>query len=337
MFNKLILFIINKLKYIYFVICIIIFILCQKIIFVKKLLHMYNIYGEIEGLEKYYDFKKNNTRGLAVFNHVSMLDGLILLNEFKCPITFLVNKNFFTNLFKNFIEKHNGIMVDTNKKQNNTQKIIELVNNRKKNDPVLFIAPSGGGEAMNQKDKFKLSEFKTGAFVTLSPILPIIIKFNPYYIDPKTTEETVSHIIENTNNLSYKVKILDPIYPQENDTIESFRDRVYEKMNIEKNKLKVNKKEEKKEHIFLFILINLLLLLSLLYSQNIYYLPIILITIIPCIILYLKKTHYIYNFLYSNIIYFNTLIILIYSLKNRNPMLFIQIILCIILYKLCQK
>jgi len=337
MINKFILFIINILKYLYFVICIVMFILCQKIIFVEKLLHMYNVYGEIEGLEKFYDFKKNNTRGLVVFNHVSMLDGLILLNEFKYPITFLVKKNFFTNLFTNFIEKHNGIMIDTNKKKNTTQKIIELVNNRKKNDPVLFIAPSGGGEAMNQKNKFKLSQFKTGAFVTLSPILPIIIKFNPYYKDPKTTEETVSYIIENTNNLSYKVKILDPIYPQENDTIESFRDRVYNKMNIEKNKLKVNKKEKKEEHIFLFILINLLLLLSLLYSQNIYYLPIILITIIPCIILYLKKTHYIYKFLYSNMIYFTTLITLIYLLKNNNFMLSIQIILCIILYKLCQK
>ena len=106
-------------------------------------------------------------------------------------------------------------------------------------------------------------------------------------------------------------------------------------MNIEKNKL-VNKKK-KEEHIFLFILINLLLLLSLLYSQNIYYLPIILITIIPCIILYLKKTHYIYKFLYSNIIYFTTFITLIYLIKNNNFMLSIQIILCIIFYKLCKK
>ena len=105
---------------------------------------------------------------------------------------------------------------------------------------------------MNQKNKFKLSQFKTGAFVTLSPILPIIIKFNPYYKDPKTTEETVSYIIENTNNLSYKVKILDPIYPQENDTIESFRDRVYNKMNIEKNKLKVNKKKKRRTHISIY-------------------------------------------------------------------------------------
>ena len=103
---------------------------------------------------------------------------------------------------------------------------------------------------MNQEDEFKLSKFKTGAFVTLSPILPVIIKFNPYYKDPKTTEETVSYIVENTNNLSYKIKILDPIYPQENDTIESFRDRVYDKMNIEKNKLKVNIKEKKKNIYF---------------------------------------------------------------------------------------
>ena len=58
MFNKLILFIINIVKYLCFVINIIMFMFFQNNIFIKNLLHLYNIYGEIEGLEKYYNFKK---------------------------------------------------------------------------------------------------------------------------------------------------------------------------------------------------------------------------------------------------------------------------------------
>jgi len=106
---------------------------------------------------------------------------------------------------------------------------------------------------MDQKNELKLSEFKTGAFVSLKPILPVIIKYNPYFIDYENRIDTFLHIITNTNNLNYKIKILDPIYPQKNDTIESFRDRVYKTMNTEKNKLKVDKiKKTRNIHFYLF-------------------------------------------------------------------------------------
>ncbi len=335
MINQLILFIINIIKTIYGTIIFFTFLILQKFNLVEKFLDIFNIYGNIENLEKYYHFKKNNTEGLAVFNHVSILDGLLLLTQFKEPLSFLVSENILVTLCKNFIQNSNGIII--NKNENTTKKIIEISSNRKKNDPILFIAPSGV-VGMIQKNKYKISKFKTGAFASLKPILPIIIKYNPYYKEPKEIFTSLIHIITNTNNLNYKIKVLDPIYPEENDTIENFRDKVYEIMNKEKNKLTVDKIEKKDNPISLFILINILLLLSyLLFTNTIQYSQVILITIICCIILYFKNTHYIYNYLYSNIIYFYTLIILIYSLKNNNYMLFIQSILCIILYKLCQK
>ena len=335
MIHKLILFIINIIKTIYGIILLFTFLILQKFNLVEKFLNNFNIYGNIENLEKYYHFKKNNTQGLAVFNHVSILDGLLLLTQFKEPLSFLVSQNILVSLCKSFIQNSDGIII--NKNENTTQKIIKVSNNRKQNDPVLFIAPSGV-TGMDQKEKYKISEFKSGAFVSLKPILPVIIKYSPYYKDPNTLKNTIINIITNTNNLNYKIKVLDPIYPDKNDTIESFKKKVYKIMNIEKNKLKVDKIQKKDNPIFLFILTNILLLLSyLLYTNTIHYSLFILIIISSCIILYFKNTHYIYEYLYSNIIYFYTLIILIYSLKNNNYMLFIQTILCIILYKLCQK
>lgn len=335
MLYKLILFVINIIKTIYSLIIFITFLIFQNFKLANKFLTTFNIYGNIEGLEKYYHFKKNNTQGLAIFNHVSVLDGILLLNEIKEPMAFLAAENIFVSLCKNVINKWKCIIIKKN--ENTTQKINYKINNRKKNDPILFIAPSGS-EGMNQLDELKLSDFKTGAFVSLKPILPIIIKYSPHYKDLDDRKETMLNIITNTNYLNYKIKILDPIYPQKNDTIESFRDIVYEKMNTEKNKLKVDKIKKTQNHIFLFVLINILLLLSyLLHTNTIHYSEFILITIICSIILYLKNTHYVYDYLYSNIIYFYTLIILIYSLKNNNPILFIQSLLCIIIYKLCQK
>lgn len=350
MIEKVLLFIIYIIKSVNFIIAFTCFLIFRKFNFMETMLNTCNVYGNIEGLDKYYHFKKENTKGLAVFNHISILDGLLLLKEIGEPISFLVSESILITLCKKFIENSNGIIINKNEKT--TNKITNVATNRKKNEPILFIAP-GGNNGMYQQKELKLSEFKTGAFVGLTPVLPVIIKYDSYFIEPVDRMETLIYIITNNKYLNYKIKILDPIYPQENETIESFKDRVYEKMNTERNKLKIDKLKidklkkdkikKKQEHIFLFILINILLLLSYLsYTKTVHYLPIILITIFPSIILYLKYTHYIYNYLYSNImrfsiIYFNTIIILIYSLQTSNIMLFIQSLLCIILYKLCQK
>tara|TARA_B100001564_G_scaffold255099_1_gene217050 strand:- start:1253 stop:2260 length:1008 start_codon:yes stop_codon:yes gene_type:complete len=335
MFYKLILIIINIIKLVYSIIIFTSFLIFRKFNIIEKFLTTFNIYGNIEDLHKYYNFKKNNTQGLAVFNHVSILDGLLLLNQFKEPISFLVSENILVSLCKKFIENSNGIII--NKNENTTQKITNISINRQKNDPILFIAPSGT-DGMDQKEELKLSEFRTGAFVSLKPILPVIIKYSPYYRDSNDRNQTMLNIITNTDYLNYKIKVLDPIYPQKYDNIQSFKDRVYETMNIEKNKLKVDNIQKKQDNIFLFILINIFLLLSyLLYTNTIHYLPLISIIIICCIVLFFKNTHYIYDYLYSNIIYFYTIIILIYSLINSNYMLFIQVLICTILYKLCQK
>ena len=77
-----------------------------------------------------------------------------------------------------------------------------------------------GTIGMNQEDEFKLSEFRTGAFVSLKPILPVIIKYAILIIKIQMKEDTMIHIITNINNLNYKIKVLDPIYPEKHDTIE---------------------------------------------------------------------------------------------------------------------
>ena len=59
---------------------------------INKFLENLNIYGSIENLDKYYNFKKKHSNGIALFTHTSYLDGIILVFIF---VTFLFSSFHF--------------------------------------------------------------------------------------------------------------------------------------------------------------------------------------------------------------------------------------------------
>ena len=146
----------------------------------KSFLENLNISGTCENLNKYYEFKKNQSNGLALFTHTSYLDAIILLKELKEPLSFVCLKEALIMKTYNLAKKWNCLILEG---KNNTNKITDNVLNRKYNDSLLFLAPSGA-EGMDQKKENELCKFKTGAFVSLSPILPILISYSPHiYFD----------------------------------------------------------------------------------------------------------------------------------------------------------
>ena len=293
-----------------------------------------NVYGSIENIDKYYKFKQYHTNGIGIFNHTSLLDGIILMKELQEPISFVCAKNILISLCKSIVDKWNCLVIDP--KQSTTRQITETVLNRNKNEPILFIAPSGG-DGMIQKDKENLCNFKTGAFVSLSPVLPVIIKYNPHiYTDESTMIESCINLI-NSKKKVYKVKILDTIYPRKSDTIESFRDYVYNKMNYELKNTTVDIIEQS-DNKKIFIIFSVLLILSyILFSNNLEgYIVILLITIL-LITICLRNKNYIYDYIYKNLIYFYGIGLTLYSLLTQNYLLFINSILYPVLYNILNK
>ena len=323
--------IVNIIKIIYsllYTCCVLIFDYNQNIF--TKLLENLNVYGSIENLDKYYEFKRKHNNGIALFNHTSYLDGLILLKECKEPLSFVCAKNLIIDLCKNIVQKWDCIVVE--KKNNTTEKITNKVLNREKNDPVLFIAPSGG-DGMTQKNKDELIGFRTGAFVSLSPVLPILISYSPHtYIEHN--EEMIESIIDllNIKKLYYKVKILDPIYPRYNDTIETFRDYVYDEMNNEKKKLKVDKIETKDNKQLFTIIITIMIISYILFTSSIKEYILVLLFIILFIVLCLKDRYIIFDYLYKNLIYLYGFGLSFYSLSTKNYLLFINSVIYPLLY-----
>ena len=302
----------------------------------KSFLENLNVNGTCENLNKYYEFKKNESNGLALFTHTSYLDGIILLKELKEPLSFVCLKDALIMKTYDLAKKWNCLIIEG---KNNTEKITNNILNRKNNESLLFLAPSGA-EGMNQKNENKLCEFKTGAFVSLSPILPILISYSPHiYCDNNTSKVKYLLSLLNRETLYYKVKILDPIYPLKNDTIISFKKRVYKIMNIEKNKIEVDTNiEPKKDNKILISIIILCLIISyLLFSKTIKENILIILILTFCIIFYCKNKHYIYKYIYKNIVYIYGVGLSIYSLFNKNYLLFINSIIYPCIYKIFNK
>ena len=223
--------------------------------------------------------------------------------------------------------------------QNNSQVITDTILERNKNDPLLLIAPTG--DNLDQKNQFELNEFKTGPFISLSPILPILISYNPHiYVDSNSIQIREMIDIINIEKLNYKVKILDPIYPDKDDTIQSFKNKVYTIMNSEREKIVVDDikiiETQLSKKIFI-ILIILIILTIFIFSDNYKYIILILLIISTFIIIILRNKNSVFNYLYKNLIYIYSIGLTIYSSINYNYLLFINSLIYPFIYNFLSK
>jgi 1-acyl-sn-glycerol-3-phosphate acyltransferase len=302
---------------------------------INKFLENLNIYGSIENLDKYYNFKKKHSNGIALFTHTSYLDGIILAKELKEPPSFVCFKAPLTSYMYDIAKKWKCLIIEP--KQNNTKIITNNVLERNINEPLLFIAPTGAN--LEQKNKFKLEEFRTGAFVSLSPVLPILISYSPH-IYVKESDNMLSCMIDiiNIEKLTYKIKIIDPIYPNKNDTIETFKNRVYKIMNLEKNKIIIEDIIPLESNKKIFTIIIILIIFSyFIFSKNINLIIFFSLIILLFITITLRNKNKLFNYLYKNLIYIYSAFFTIYSTFNSNYLLFINSIIYPFIYKYFSK
>ena len=136
--------------------------------------------------QRYYKVLNSGLKCLAIYNHRSYYDGIIMCSLFpKCKMLMNNCVSRHVPYFEDGLEKIGYIIFEPDKLNNNiTQKILDVVKNRKKGDGVLMIAPDG----MNKLSANEcIAPYRSGAFVGLFPILPIVIKYKNYRISPEQT------------------------------------------------------------------------------------------------------------------------------------------------------
>lgn len=199
-------------------------------IFIKLILYVCNLTKiniiNKDIFDKYYN---SNKPFIVVSNHTSLCDGLMLNNAF-CRLRYLAAKSADRMIFgaKYIFDKLDCIIV---KESGTVRTIQENVKDRKANDNILVIFPDAMEQIPNGKN---IAPFKTGAFATGIDVLPILIKYKDYTIDPTFywyKKENPFHAwikILLNSNFSTTIKVLPLIKSMDN--AEEFKDKVYKIM-----------------------------------------------------------------------------------------------------------
>jgi 1-acyl-sn-glycerol-3-phosphate acyltransferase len=204
---------------------------------ISKILTINYIYDN-DNIKMIDNYVNSDEKILITVNHRSAFDVLLFLSMFKklsCVI-FSEGPDKIPLLSK-ISKKFKNLCVG---KKNTVQKIIEFTNNRKKGDNILIIAPD---ECRYPDDitECNIAKFRTGAFVPMVPIVPIIIKYEDTRLDYMwENKETLYHAFFKvflSKDYNIKVKVLDKVCPDENSTIEQYRDKVRKIMSDEYDKL----------------------------------------------------------------------------------------------------
>jgi 1-acyl-sn-glycerol-3-phosphate acyltransferase len=191
----------------------------------------------VNGFERFEELKDSNRKFLIVSNHTSLYDGFVFIAAFG-DIGFVALRDGMMLLcgMYDINKRLNSVFVDKGK---TTEQVIKHVNNRKKGDNPLVIFP----DAMQPVPKGKnIAPFRTGAFVGKFDVLPVVIKYKNYKIDPTYRwyegETSVMSMYKMflDGSCDVCVEVLEPVSCG-SLSIEEYKDKVYNIMDKAYSKL----------------------------------------------------------------------------------------------------
>jgi hypothetical protein len=188
---------------------------------------------------KYMTYLYSDKKFICVFNHTTMVDGFVLASAFPRSCFVVLKTILFTIL--GYTDKNNdkcGSLLYVEKGKT-SKKIKDSIDNRKSGEPVLFIAPGSGNIP---KIPGNITEFNSkGAFIEKCAIMPIVMKYEDNSLDHNSDNgESILHSslkLFLVNNYKIKIKVCDMIEANDDETIEEYRDRVYNIMNDQYKKM----------------------------------------------------------------------------------------------------
>lgn len=186
---------------------------------------------KVNNLETMFRYFHSDERVVCVMNHTSLYDPFMSICTLQCICGVFKEEGLraFPFLKEAILNNSNCIMV---KKGETTKMITEYVNKRKSGEEILIVYADGMGKI---PEGSVIAPFKTGAFVPRCKVIPVVIKYKNYTIDPCFRWYNNDNIVWAQfrmfldNSCDVEVDVLDPVDPG-NMSIEQHRDRVHQLM-----------------------------------------------------------------------------------------------------------
>ena len=209
-------------------------IICGILWFAKIFMYIlsFNINISKEDLVKYMEYLYSDTKFICTFNHTTLIDGFVLISTFPRSSYLILKVIIYTTI--GYTEKiHNQLGNIFVEKGTTSKKIKERVDSRKSGDKILFIAPGSGNTSAIPGS---ITEFTSnGAFVHKYPILPIVVKYEDESLNYNHDNgESMLHSCLKlflVKDYTINIKVCDMVEYKEGETIEEYKNRVYEIMN----------------------------------------------------------------------------------------------------------
>jgi 1-acyl-sn-glycerol-3-phosphate acyltransferase len=192
----------------------------------------FNVYNTTEtefeevNNNKIEDFYTKETKGVILFNHPSFLDAFVLssvIDKDKVrPVAYAPYFRFPLNLFSDTFDP---IYVQIRSTGVSTI-IKDTILSRQRKDKIIFMAP--GGADTNESQRV-MSKFKSGGFLAKAPILPVVIRYTENVNKWPIISSLIKRLVYFTP-VYFKIRVLDPIYPIEDENLEDLKMRVKNKM-----------------------------------------------------------------------------------------------------------
>jgi len=209
-------------------------IICGILWFAKIFMYIlsFNINISKEDLVKYMEYLYSDTKFICTFNHTTLIDGFVLISTFPRSSYLILKVIIYSTI--GYTEKiHNQLGNIFVEKGTTSKKIKERVDSRKSGDKILFIAPGSGNTSAIPGS---ITEFTSnGAFVHKYPILPIVVKYEDesLHYNHDNGESMLHSCLKLflVKDYAINIKVCDMVEYKEGETIEEYKNRVYEIMN----------------------------------------------------------------------------------------------------------
>tara|TARA_B110001450_G_scaffold74593_1_gene71106 strand:- start:6212 stop:6940 length:729 start_codon:yes stop_codon:yes gene_type:complete len=193
---------------------------------------------KVNNTKLFKHYINTNKKLLVVANHKCLFDSFVLLNSLQ-DIGFMLSRKG-----GNLMPCINSINIKSNsffyEPNQGTETLINKINLRKINDNIIVVFADSMNPIPIDKN---IAPFKKGAFQGKFDILPVVIKYKNWTIDPTFRWYDKEHPfigfykILLDGNCEVVTDVMDLVSCQENMTVEEYRDYVYNLMNTRYNEL----------------------------------------------------------------------------------------------------